>query len=146
MKNEKKEVATLEALPKLAEQKPQGISMIADYWTPEIQGESKRVYIVGITEDIYDGNDERGEILLPCVFMIEEVEKAGKTERKAVKNGAKRLVAAIENGIKAGSIITISQWQQTGEMPTGIEIVYEGKKKNKNNAFQSDRFDVRKLG
>jgi hypothetical protein len=56
------------------------------------------------------------------------------------------LVAAIENGIKAGSIITISQWQQTGEMPTGIEIVYEGKKKNKNNAFQSDRFDVRKLG
>lgn len=140
-KNEKKEVGTLNALPKLSEQKPQAISLVAEYWTPENQGENKRVYIVGIANDFYE-DEERGSIELPCVMMIEETDKG---EHKAVKNGAKRLVAAIENAIKAGQIVTTKDYEQTGEFPTGVLITYNGKKKNKNNAFQSDRFDVRLL-
>lgn len=143
-KNEKKqEVGMFNALPKLSEQKPQGISLVAEYWNPDAGevGAEKRVYVAGVALDFYE-DEERGRIELPCVLMIEETEKG---EHKAVKNGAKRLVAAIEDAIKAGKIVTTQEYEETGVFPTGILITYLGRKKNKNNQFQSDRFDVRLL-
>lgn len=146
-KNEKKqEVGMFGTLPKLAEQKPQGISLVAEYWTPEKENEEKRVYVVGVREDVYE-DEQRGEIILPCVIMIEETE----TGHKVIKNGAKRLVAAIESGIETGAIVTVAQYEKAMAdgiedfAPTGLLIKYEGEKKNKKNAFKSHNFDVRLL-
>lgn len=129
-------------LPNLHEKQPEPIGLVAEYWTPISEGETKRVFVAGVRNDIYE-DEVRGSIELPCAIMLEQQSDGS---IKAVKNGAKRLVAAIENAINAGDIVTIGQYQEDENLtPTGLEIVFTGKQKNKNNGYMSDRFEIRRL-
>ena len=105
------------------------------YWTPLNVGETKRCLIANIQPAFYDKVDEKGELTeleLPCVHFI--VNEDNTWVRMA--NGSKRLVATIDQAIKAGVIVA-------GVTP--IQIKYLGKRKNSTNGFSSDHFEVKLL-
>lgn len=102
--------------------------LMADYWTPESQGEQKRVFFDKIaTRSVAD--QQSGELIdLECAFFIELSEK---NEAKTISNGSKRLVGALEaHKIQRG---------------TPLLITYLGKKKNRTNSFQSDSWSIKPL-
>lgn len=115
-------------LPDLTDSKTMPFDLMADYWTPETAGESKRVFFDRIgMRGVKDMQNEEAIIELECAFFVEVVNG----EAKSVSNGSKRLVGAIlSNGIKRG---------------TPLLITFLGKKSNKTNAFKSDSWSVKPL-
>lgn len=114
-------------LPDLASAETFPFDLMADYWTPETLGESKRVFFDKIdTRQVVD--QETQEILdLECAFFLEVVDGNAKT----ISNGSKRLVGALEAyGIQKG---------------TPLLITYMGKKKNRTNSRQSDNWSIKPL-
>jgi hypothetical protein len=114
-------------LPNLENAQQVPFDLMADYWTPEVPGESKRMFFdrIGVRGVKDLTTDE--VIELECAFFLEQVNG----EVKSISNGSKRLVGAIQaNGIKRG---------------TPLEVKYLGKKKNKTNSFQSDSWSVKPL-
>ncbi len=110
--------------------------LMADYWTPENKGESKRVFFDRIsTRQVADINDSNVIIDLDCAFFFEEVitgtGNKKSSEIKTISNGSKRLVGAIEQ-------MNIQQF-------TPLLITYQGKKKNRNNSFNSDIWSIKPL-
>ena len=115
-------------LPTLATAKEFPMDLMADYWTPEEKGESKRVYFDKFAERPVADQTTGDIIELECAYFLEEED--GGTYR-SVSNGSKRLIGALQaNGIKRG---------------TPLLITYLGKKKNKTNSFQSDNWSVKIL-
>ncbi len=127
-----KDLVKISDLPDLhkMEVSPQDLS--SDYWTPETEGEFKVGVILEIKEETYTTDDEQ-EITLPCVIMLsQEEDKSYNT----IRNGSKRLVATVETAVDMGRI-------EYGITP--VKITFRGKKKNKNNAYMSDRWSVQEL-
>ncbi len=133
------EVATIESnglvtvdlnrkLPSLADAEPFPFDLMADYWTPENEGESKRVYFDRIAERAV-ADQQTGDIIdLECAFFLEEQEGG---ELKTISNGSKRLVGALQAyNIQKG---------------TPMLITYLGKRKNRTNSFKSDVWSIRPL-
>lgn len=133
------EVATIESnglvtvdlngkLPSLADAEPFPFDLMADYWTPENEGESKRVYFDRISERAV-ADQQTGDIIdLECAFFLEEQEGG---ELKTISNGSKRLVGALQAyNIQKG---------------TPMLITYMGKRKNRTNSFKSDVWSIRPL-
>lgn len=116
-----------QTLPNLNEAVAAPIDLMANYWTPEKPGESKRVIFDRIdTRKVLPADGSSTEpIDLDCAFMYEEQEG----QIVCVSNGSKRLVGALET------------------MPRGaaLLITYMGKKKNRNNSFSSDNWSIRPL-
>ncbi len=115
-------------LPLLRDAEPYPFDLMADYWTPENDGESKRVYFDKIAlRQVADQNT--GDIIeLECAFFLEQQENG---ELKTVSNGSKRLVGALQAyDIQKG---------------TPLLITYLGKKKNRTNSFKSDIWSVKPL-
>lgn len=106
------------------------LDLMADYWTPEKDGESKRVIFMEVKtrEVISQNTDTAGEVIeLPCAYFATKDGDSIKT----LSNGSKRLVAALENfGAQRG-------------MP--FLITYLGKKKNATNTFKSDNWSIKPL-
>lgn len=103
--------------------------LMADYWTPEMKNESKRVYFDCIkVREVRDQQDPTITIPLSCAYFFEkEKDKPVKT----ISNGSKRLVGLLEDlSIPRG---------------TPLLITYLGKKKNATNTFSSDNWSVRPL-
>ena len=114
-------------LPSLDEAPAVPYDLMADYWTPENPGESKRMFFdrIGV-RGVKDMNTDE-VIELECAFFLENVNG----EVKSVSNGSKRLVGAIlANNIKRG---------------TPLLVTYLGKKSNKTNQFKSDSWSVKPL-
>jgi len=103
--------------------------LMADYWTPEAKGESKRVYFDCIKErEIRDIQDPNVTATLRCAYFFEK-EKGQPV--KTISNGSKRLVGVIEDmKIQRG---------------TPLLITYQGKKKNATNTFSSDNWSIKPL-
>lgn len=98
------------------------IDLMSDYWTPVNKGEKKRVIFDRI--DITTVPDQvTGEALeMDCAFFfIKDGEQI-----KRIRNGSKRLVGALHN-IQHG---------------TPLEIIYQGKVRNKTNGNQSDNWSI----
>lgn len=117
-------------LPDLAQATPEPVEMSGEYWTPEEVGETRRLFFFGLNlENVVDM--ESGETReLPVVQFVEPDGKGGV---RSVRNGSRRLVGIFESfasSIKQGD---------------AFEIAYLGKKKNKNNAYKSDNWSVRRL-
>lgn len=101
--------------------------LMADYWTPEKSMESKRVFFDKISPRTVLDNLTGDQIELECAYFIEQTADGAKT----VSNGSKRLVGAIQShGIERG---------------TPLLIVYQGKKKNATNSYQSDNWSIKPL-
>lgn len=119
---------TGENLPNLNNAKELPFDLMADYWTPENEGESKRMFFdkIGI-RDVAD--QESGEVFqLECAYFLEQQANG---ELKPISNGSRRLVGAITaNNIKRG---------------TALQIKYLGKKKNATNQFKSDQWSIKPL-
>jgi len=108
------------------------VDLSSSYWTPETEGESKRGFYQRIENSIYE-DEKTGEIIeLPCVIFIAQDKNGNVT---TVRNGSKRLVAAIEEAVNDGRITT--------GMP--LLITFLGKQKNKTNQYMSDRWSVKPL-
>lgn len=100
------------------------VDLMTDYWSPVNKGESKRVLFDCI--DVTEVPDPNGvAIELECAFFY--VKENNEVHR--IRNGSKRLVGALHN------------------MPRGTALVitYNGKVKNKNNAFLSDSWSIKPL-
>jgi len=111
------------------------VELTSVYWTPETIDESLRVVFLGIekvpmlplgSEDKSLLNED-GMVLLPCAYFLTS------DDNRVIKicNSSKRLISTLQ-----GSFIKPN---------TPLLITYLGKKKNKNNAFQSDSWSVKPL-
>jgi hypothetical protein len=119
-------------LPVLATTKPSRIPVSAEYWSPELEGESKRGWIAGI-EDREIADMETGELrMLPCVLFVEQME-SGKLQR--IIQASAVLVGNVRDAIKAGEIVP-------GTHLTPVQITYTGTKKNRSNAKLSKRWEI----
>lgn len=101
------------------------VDLSQEYWTPEKEGDRKRMIFAGVSERIVLDQKTGEEILLPCAVFVVPSENG---EHKTIVNGSKRLVAVFENG----SV-------QNG---TPVQVTYTGKKKNRTNGNQSDTWSV----
>lgn len=105
------------------------IEMSGEYWSPEKEGETKRLFFVQLmTESVLEAETGETRELLVVQF-VENVNG----ELRTIRNGSRRLVGIFEqfaNQTKAGD---------------AFEIIYLGKKKNKNNSFKSDSWSVKRL-
>lgn len=114
-------------LPDLSKAKVLPLDLMSDYWTPEKEGEKKRLFFQRI--DIRDVLDQETEEVfkLECAFFVEKVNG----DIKSVVNGSKRLVGSIEaNQIKPG---------------TPLQITYLGKRSNVTNSYKSDNWSIKPL-
>ena len=120
-------------LPNLhVEAKELPIDLSSSYWTPEVSGENKRGFFQRIETATYVDEKTCEAIELPCIIFIAQDDKGNVT---TVRNGSKRLVAAIEEAVKDGRI--------SEGMP--LSITFLGEEKNKTNGFKSARWSVRPL-
>ena len=136
MANTEKQITTapvdneivLTNLPDLAKAEPAPVELLGEYWTPQSQGETKRVFFIDIvnTNSIDPASGENVEL-----SSVRFLEKQGDAYRM-IRNSSKRLVAAFE--VFSGDI-----------KGKPFEITYEGKKRNSTNSFMSDNWSVRPL-
>lgn len=124
-------VATVDfsKLPNLNEAQVDPVELSGEYWTPEKEGESKRVFFAGLVEESVL-EMESGETRQLVVAKFVE-QRDG--QLRAVRNGSRRLVGIFE------------QFANTVKPGDAFEITYLGKKKNSTNSFKSDNWSVRPL-
>lgn len=119
-------------LPNLDEAEVIPFDLSSQYWTPQAEGETKRVFFLKIEErpvqDQEDKDNKDAVKQLPCAFFLE---KDTSGAMNTICNGSKRLVAIIENNKL--------------ERGAPLQITYKGKRKNNTNAFKSDDWLVKPL-
>lgn len=126
-------LATLDSLPNLHEAKVSLRELSSTYWTPELEGEYKVGVVIDIKEENYT-DDKSGEtVKLPCIIMLAQEEDGS---FNTIRNGSKRLVATIESAIESGELVLAK---------TPIRLTFLGKRKNKTNQYQSDRWSVKPI-
>lgn len=131
VKHENNGLATVDLngnLPDLSKAEPFPFDIMADYWTPEQAGESKRLFFQRISERTVADQNTGDMIELECAFFLEQQESG---ELKTISNGSKRLVGAIQ----AYNI----------DQGTPLLVTYLGKRKNRTNSFKSDSWSIRPL-
>jgi hypothetical protein len=101
------------------------VDLSQEYWTPQQEGERKRMVFAGVSDRTVLDQKTGEEIQLPCaVFIVPGAEG----EHKTIVNGSKRLVAVFENGSVANG--------------TPVQVTFTGKKKNRTNGNMSDTWSV----
>lgn len=131
MENQNK-LINVKDLPNLHQVEVSPRELSSEYWTPEEANEYKVGVIVDIKDETYE--DKEGETVnLPCVIMLAQNEDR---TFSTIRNGSKRLVATIHAAVETGEVVL-------GQTP--VKVMYVGKKKNKTNSFQSDRWSVKPL-
>ena len=124
---------TDEDLPALAEAKAAPVPLSVEYWSASEEGESKRVWILGVEErEVLDV--ETAE--LKQVESVLFVEQTPDGMIKRFFCASRILVANIKDAIDRGEIIP-------GSRLTPIQITYVGERKNKRNASKkSKHFEI----
>jgi len=124
MKNDVILLDELTELESLDNHEVASIDLSQEYWTPEEEGEQRRLRFVGITERLCPSHDDpETEVMLKCVVFLDG--------DKAVVNASARLVATFENtSLDSG---------------TPVQITYRGKQKNRTNGNMSDTWSVQTL-
>ena len=132
MENAKSEAVTtvdFRNLPDLTQAEAEPVELSGEYWTPEKEGETRRLFFVGLNvENVVDMESGETRELLVAQFA-ENVNG----NLRAIRNGSRRLVGIFEAfaaSIKPGD---------------PFEITYLGKKKNASNSFRSDNWSVKRL-
>lgn len=122
-------VVDFSKLPNLNEAQVDPVELSGEYWTPETEGESKRVFFAGLVEESVL-EMESGETRQLIVAKFVEQRNG---QLRAVRNGSRRLVGIFE------------QFANTVKIGDAFEITYLGKKKNSTNSFKSDNWSVKSL-
>lgn len=119
------------ALPSLAEAPKHFIPLSVEYWSPQLEGEEKLVYVAGV--DYHDVPDmETAEIrAVECVLLLEQ---QGDTLCRFI-SASRVLVGNIKDAIARGDIIPMTTL-------TPVSITFMGQKKNRSNAKLSNRWKI----
>ena len=114
--------------------KPSPIGLSVEYWSPEKEGETKHVWVLGIeNREVIDM--ESGEAkLLECVLMVQHTD-----DSKLLRyySASKILVGTIRSAIERGEIIPST-------LLTPVAITYTGLKRTKSGR-NAARWEVRPL-
>ena len=118
-------------LPVLKDSKAMPIELSSTYWSPEDAGDSFKGFYQGIEPSTYEDR-KTGEVIdLPCaLFLIQQGDTVS-----TIRNGSKRLVAALEDAADRGRI----------GVGSPILVTFMGKKKNKRNEYTSDTWSIKPL-
>lgn len=120
-------------LPDLSKANELPVDLSGNYWTPEKQGETKRMFFVEIKPQKVLKFGTTDEIIeLDCAVFLEQ---SNDGTVSTVLNGSARLVGVLNQYVDAGAI----------KQGTPLQITYNGKKKNKNNPNMSDNWSIRPL-
>ena len=115
-------------LPSMDQMVEAPIDLTSDYWTPEVTGETRKLFFSHYALQKFPAfipGEEPKEV--ECAFFLENVNGTV----RSVANASKRLVGAlIGNNIEKGQ---------------ALQIMWQGKKKNKKNDMHSDRWSIRPL-
>lgn len=118
------QIMKLDEIPNLAEFEVASVDLSYEYWTPEKEGESRRLFFMGVEQmDVPDHQDAEKNVSLDCAVFL-QTDVSG--EHKTVVNGSVRLRSIVE--------------KLTSETP--VQITYRGKKKNRSNGNMSDQWSV----
>lgn len=116
-------------LPDLSKAEAEPVELSGEYWTPEKEGETRRLFFVGLNmETVVEM--ESGESRELLVAQFAENVNGG---LRAVRNGSRRLVGIFES------------FQASIKPGDAFEIIYLGKKKNVSNSYKSDNWSVKRL-
>jgi len=120
-----------ESLPDLADSKQHFVPLSIEYWSPQNEGEEKRVWIHSIgNHEVPDL--ETGELRhLECVMMLE---RDGEQLLRYI-NASRVLVGNIKDAIARKEIVP-------GSVLTPVLIKFLGQKKNRSNAKLSNRWQI----
>ena len=114
----------LENIPSLAGCEIESADLAYEYWTPETEGEMRRVYFMGVESmDVPDHQDRDKMVTLESAVMLEETTEG---EFRTIVNASVRLRSILERL----------------ETPKAVQITYRGKKKNRSNGNMSDDWSV----
>jgi hypothetical protein len=119
----------LNALPDLSKCEVEPIELVGDYWSPEKEGEKKRVFFFDFsTQSVLEQatGEERD------LNIVRFVEPNGKGDYRLIRNGSARLVGQFE------------QMARTLNAGDAFEITYLGKKKTTNGKF-ADSWSVKRI-
>lgn len=120
-------------LPSLKDAQELPIDLCGNYWTPEMPGESKRVFFVEVKPQKVLSAQGTGELIdLDCAVFAEQNEEGALI---TVTNGSRRLVGILEQYVNEGLI----------KRGTPLKITFMGKRKNKTNSYSSDNWSVKPL-
>ncbi|GHT09041.1 hypothetical protein FACS189426_06240 [Bacteroidia bacterium] len=114
-------------LPDLSKAKAAAIELTGEYWTPEKEGEVKRLFFNEIRQELTIDFASGADVELSVAYFVEV--KDG--DKRVIRQASKRLVGALE------------MLKTPSGMP--LEITYTGKKKNKTNSFMSDSWSIKPL-
>lgn len=117
-------------LPSLKDAVEIPIDICGEYWTPEYEGESKRLYFVDIAIQKVLSVDGTGALIdLPCARFMEILEDG---TAKMITNGSRRLVGILEQSFETGIL-------KSGSL---LKVTFRGKRRNKSNNFSSDNWSI----
>ncbi len=118
------ELIKLQNVPSLIGCEIESADLACEYWTPEKEGESKRVYFMGVQAmEVPDHNNPDKMVELDSAVMLEEQADGSFS---TIVNGSIRLRSILERL----------------EPPKAVQITYRGKKKNRSNGNMSDNWSV----
>ena len=118
------EIMKLDEIPDLREYEVASVDLSYDYWTPEKEGESRRVYFMGVQAmNVPDHNDPEKIVSLDCAVFLQTSPDG---DHKTVVNASVRLRSIVERL----------------DPQTPVQITYRGKKKNRSNGNMSDQWSV----
>ncbi len=131
MENKEKKVQSMQVarfvseIPDLSQAKPAPIGLDSTYWTPTVDGESKRLFFMDLrTDQIMD--DRTGELIdLETAYFVEPTPEGN----VVIRQSSKWLVGVIERN--ADKIVE----------GTPFEITYKGKKRTK-SGNQCDTWSI----
>ena len=95
-----------------------------EYWTPEKEGENRRLFYIGVQPmEVPDHSDAEKLVNLDCAVFLQPSEDG---DHKTVVNASVRLRSIVERL----------------DSKTPVQITYRGKKKNRTNGNMSDDWSV----
>lgn len=116
-------------LPDLGEAIAAPLELTGEYWSPEHEGESRRMFFNEIRTEKAADMQSGENVELPVAYFVQV--RDGKNI--IVRQASRRLTAVFE--AFAGRI----------EPGTPFEITYLGKRKNKTNPYMSDHWSIKPL-
>ena len=114
-------------LPDLAKAQAAPLELTGEYWTPEKEGEKRRMFFKEIRQELTTDMASGSDVELSVAYFVEVVNG----DKKVIRQASKRLTGVLE-----------TLRVETG---TPLEITYLGKKKNKTNSFSSDSWSIKPL-
>lgn len=119
-------------LPTLRDCETLPIELSSTYWTPDKEGDSFKGFYQGIETSAYEDR-KTGELIdLPCAMFLIQISGG---DVATIRNGSKRLVAALEDAVERGRIAIGSP----------MMVTFTGKKRNKRNEYSSDTWSIKPL-